>query len=397
MTKTNQLSLFLLVLTASLSAQITEVWKFKTEGRIFASTVSDDENIYIGSGDGLFYALDKKNGDKVWSYQTTSTKFSTAVMIDNLVCFGTNDGAFYALDKKKGTVVWQHQTSGEEELDMWDYYLSTPVVAEGVLYWGCGDTFVYAFDATTGEEKWTYKTDGIVHATPVVKGNKLFIGSFDGHMYALNALSGEMLWKFKTLGAHYFPKGEVQKAPLVADGVVYFGTRDYNLYALDAETGRTLWNYREPHGWIIATPALQDGHLYFGLSDGHQFCCLNVQSGAMKWTIPLNMRVFGEAIPVGDKLLFGSHNGMLYLVNAADGKIKDHFKTDGCVKNSMEVFDESGVFKSGFELYGADMLGSEEKILNLGAILSTPHVEGDLVYFGSADGTVYAVSLANSK
>lgn len=397
MKKQIQLSLFFLIVSASLSAQLTKAWSFKTEGRIFASAISDDEKIYIGSGDGLFYALDKQSGEIIWSFQTASTKSSTAVLVGNLVCFGTNDGVLYALDKKKGTRVWKHQTGGEQELDMWDYYLSTPVVSDGVLYWGCGDTFVYALDPVTGEEKWKYKTDGIVHATPVVDNNKLFVGSFDGHMYALNASSGDLLWKFKTLGAHYFPKGEVQKAPLVADGVVYFGTRDYNLYALDAKSGRTLWNYREPHGWIIATPTLQDGHLYFGLSDGHQFCCMNVQSGAMKWTLPLNMRVFGEAIPVGDKLIFGSHNGILYLVNAADGKIRDHFKTAGCIKNSSEVFDESGAFKKGFELYGSDMVGAEQKILNLGSILSTPLVEGDRIYFGSTDGYVYAVEYTGDK
>ena len=385
------LNLYLLFTLCIANGQLSKIWSFKTEGQIFASVVTDVDKAYVGSGDGVFYAIDKTTGVPEWTYQTAGTKFSTALLMDDLICFGSNDGNLYALNKEDGSVVWQHHSKGEKEQDMWDYYLSSPIRYKGVIYWGCGDSYVYAISPKDGSEVWKYKTEGIVHATPVMQDEKLLIGSFDGFLYALNAESGKLEWRFNTLGAHYFPNGAIQKAVLVNDGIVYFGSRDYNLYALEATSGRVLWNYREPHGWIIATPILFKEHLYFGCSDGHQFCCMNAETGIMKWTLPLTMRVFGEAVPVNDKMVFGSHNGILYLVDASEGTVLDQFRTEGHIENYSEVYSVTGSFKEGFELYGSDMLGTEQKILNLGSILSTPTIEEDRIYFGSADGHIYSV------
>jgi outer membrane protein assembly factor BamB len=46
-------------------------------------------------------------------------------------------------------------------------------------------------------------------------------------------------------------------------------------------------------------------------------------------------------------------------------------------------------------MYGSDSIAAaaEEKIMNLGAVLSTPVIKDGILYFGSADGCVYAVKI----
>ena len=50
-------------------------------------------------------------------------------------------------------------------------------------------------------------------------------------------------------------------------------------------------------------------------------------------------------------------------------------------------------FNAGFEFYGKDLKASEKNILDLGAIRSTPLIDNGIVYFGGANGTIYAIRL----
>ncbi len=382
-----------LIFVSSLStyAQFTKHWSLKTEGPIYASSITDDNNLYIGSGDGVFYALNKNDGTINWTYKTDGNKFSSAALSGENIVFASNTGILHCLDTKSNNPVWSFNSKGEQEKDIWDYYLSTPLIEGQTIYWGCGDSCVYAIDATTGKELWNFKSEGIIHANPVLKDGTLFISSFDGHLYAIDPKDGALKWKFKTLGAQYFPIGAIPKAPLIKDGIVYFGSRDYNLYALDAQTGKCHWNYREPQGWIIASPIFHDGHLYFGLSDGHKMICMNAKTGIIRWKKEVNMRIFGEATIIEEALVFGSHNGLLYALNPQSGEEIARFETLGHQENYHQVFDNNDKFRADFELYGANYKTSEKKLLNMGSILSTPMYENGVVYFTSADGHVYAV------
>ncbi|WP_411030705.1 PQQ-binding-like beta-propeller repeat protein [Spongiimicrobium sp. 3-5] len=191
----------------------------------------------------------------------------------------------------------------------------------------------------------------------------------------------------------YFPKGEVQKAALIDDGIVYFGSRDYNIYALDATTGTGNWNMKEPGGWVIATPTVYKENVYFGTSDGHAFYAMNKKSGKLLWKTPLAMRAYGAATVDNDIIYFGTFDGKLLGLDYASGKVKWEFQTDKSKQNYHTIYDETGHFKKGFQLYGPNYLATEKKIHALGSILSTPVIKEKVVYFGSSDGNYYAVKL----
>lgn len=380
-------------LSSVVYGQSSLVWDFPTDGGVYSSPVVDDSTLYIGSNDSCLYALNKENGRLKWKFRTGGEIKSQPLLYDGSVIFNSTDGFVYSIDKRNAQEQWKFKTNGEKRLDMWDYYLSSPVYSDNKVFVGSGDGNIYAIEPSSGTLIWKFKTDAIVHATPLVYSDKVYVGSFDGHFYALSANNGDLVWKFRTVGDAYFPKGEIQKGAAIYENALIFGSRDYNMYALNIETGRGLWNMKEKGSWIIATPLIVDDVVYFGTSDSHRFCGLSAKNGYEAYSYPINMRVYGKAVLFENDIYFGCFNGKLYRLNKLKGALEQVFQTHGSKRNYHTVYNEKDEFKTGFELYGKDSEASEKKILDLGAILSTPIVDKGIMYFGDANGYVYACKL----
>jgi outer membrane protein assembly factor BamB len=388
------LSLLLLFAAASLPVSGQSLrWTFETGGKVYSSPALADGLLVFGSGDGNVYAVDAETGAERWRFETEGAVHSSPLVADGSVYVVSHDGNLYALDAGDGSRRWSFATGGEKVFDLWDYYLSSPAVAGPNVVFGSGDGRVYAVDRASGAEVWHFQTGDVVHAEPTVADGVVFVGSFDGFFYALGARDGELVWKFDTVGDTYFPRGAVQRGALVHEGIVYFGSRDYNVYALDQAAGTGRWNMKERGSWVIARPTFLDGRVYMGTSDSHAFMALDAQSGVEAWRKSLSLRVYGSAAAEDGVLYFGSHNGTLYAVDPAGGEELWTFRTPSSRENHDRVFGSDGGWAEGFELYGADFQQAEETILSLGSILSTPLVAGGSVYFGSADGRLYAVGL----
>jgi outer membrane protein assembly factor BamB len=385
-------ALFSCLSAESTYSQHQLLWKFATGAAIHSSAVTNTNRIYFGSADSNFYALDKASGKLSWKFKTKGPIHSSPAIYQDKVLFSSADGKIYGLNKDNGKIVWTYQTNGEKVYDVWDYYLSSPIVDNNIAYVGSGDSCIYALNIATGKKLWSYKTNGVVHAAPVIKDGVVFIGSYDGSFYALQSTTGKLIWKFKTVGDLFFPKGEIQKAALIHDNAVIFGSRDYNIYALDLKTGTGHWNMKEGGSWIIASPFFYKDNIYFGTSDTHRFYCMNAKSGQIKWTLPLSMRVYGSATVMNGEIVFGCFNGKIYFVDPESGAVKSTFQTDESKKAYASIFDENDKIKKEINLYGPDHIKAEKRILALGAILSSPFAEDQILYFGDANGFFYALS-----
>jgi outer membrane protein assembly factor BamB len=371
------------------------IWEVPTKGQVVASPVSDGENIYIGSRDHTFYAINPSDGKIAWQFDAQRPIRSTAAIDDNKIAF-LADGMLYVLNKANGSLLFTFETQGNQRVDRWDYYDSSPVIHDGRIYFGSGDHHIYAVDLASGDKIWAFETGGVVHARPAIAGSNLYIGSFDGYFYALHLADGSLKWKFDTIGHTYFTKGAVQRGAIIQNGKVYFGSRDFNLYVLDAEKGHGRWNFMEPGSWVIATPTLFDQKVYFGSSDSHRFQARDARNGRFVWELPLNMRVYGSAaVSASDSTLyFGCFNGKLYVVDANTGKLNWTWQAEASEKHYSEVYDSKDHFREDFQLYSNDPEANEkaeQTILSLGSILSTPLLVDNLIIFGSTDGKVYAL------
>jgi len=376
-----------------MNAQDALLWKFQTGSAVHSSPLVQGNSLYCGSGDKYLYALNRKTGEPNWKYETNGKIHSNPVVSKNSVLFSGSDGYVYSVDKKTGKLFWKYNTGGEQRYDLWDYYLSSPVVENGIVYFGSGDSAIHAISIIDGRKLWSFKTNGIIHATPLVKNGLVCIGSYDGTFYALQAKTGNLIWKFKTEGEVYFPKGEIQKEAALFDTTIIFGSRDYFIYSLDANTGSEKWRLKEKGSWVIATPLVYKDNIYVGTSDSHSFYSINKNTGVVNWKIALPMRVYGNAVQKHGIIYFGCFDGILRGVDAVTGCLKWSYQTKTSKENYSSVYNDQGNFKDGFELYGADMIESENKILKLGSILSTPAIDNEIIYFGATDGGIYAVKM----
>jgi eukaryotic-like serine/threonine-protein kinase len=373
------------------------IWEYRTGGMVFSSPALAGGSLYVGSGDGMLHAVEAATGASRWRFATGGAVDSSPAVADGVVYALSRDGLLYAVDAEDGSLRWTFATGGERRLDHWDFYLSDPLAHDDLVVFGSGDGHVYALDRATGELRWKRDTGDIVHAAPVVADGRLFVGGFDGRLHALDVATGEPAWVFKTVGETYFPKGEIQRAATVHEGIVYFGSRDYNLYAVDAATGTGRWNLRDARGWFTPQPLVHGETVFLGSSSPHTVFAVDRRLGAVRWQSPIEARVYGTAALAGDTLLVGAFNGRLYALCASSGAELWHFQTAASAANFGTVYDAAGRFRSEFvELYTSGRWEeAEARILALGSLPGTPVVAGGVVYFGSTDGSVYAVRVGD--
>ena len=386
-------------------------WKFKTAGRVISSPLVVGNVVYVGSTDGGVYAINQADGTQRWKFETEGPVNSSPAFHDGLVYVASVDGNFYAIDAATGTKRWQFATKGERRFtapgihgaiprtermpDPFDVFLSSPTIAGGVVYFGSGDQHVYALDAVSGALKWSFAAGDVIHAAPAVDRGTLYIGSWDRNLYALDAATGRERWRYTTGNdTVIYNQIGIASSAAVINGTVFVGGRDGHFHAVDAATGALKWKHDNQMGWTIASPAVHNGVVYFPTSDGRRFKGLDAATGEVKINLQNNAISFSSPAIAGGVAFYGSSDGFMNAVRLSDGTLLARFQTDGSKENAPRLIDEKGQIKSAllypdFTLDG--MMIGMRTMMTLGSVLSSPVVEGGVVYFGSTDGHLYAV------
>jgi len=241
-------------------------WRFVTHGVVHASPAVADGLVYFGSYDTYFYAVDAATGEKKWSFKTGDDpqyhnlvgNQSSAAVADGLVYFGSRDAHLYALDAKTGKSVWTYPTAGS-------WVITSPAVRDGVVYFGTSDSAIFrAVDAKTGKDKFDVRAAQLfIFSSPALAGDTAYFGAFDGRFYAVDVKNGKLAWQFQI-------EASKQNLPkfLGPDGkpnyTAIFTSRQWEIVTLDLEHLHTI-------GCILSSPAVGDGAVYFGSSDGNVY------------------------------------------------------------------------------------------------------------------------------
>jgi outer membrane protein assembly factor BamB len=340
------------------------LWKFETDGPVRSSPTVANGLVYVGSTDGILYALDRETGLERWKVDVESPVSSSPAVASGLVIIGARDGTFYAIDGQRGSDRWRFET-GELipwpwGFEGWDVYTSSPVIVDSIVVFGAGDGVAYALALETGDELWRFSTEGRIRATPAIADNVVFVGSADGRAYALDLATGAEVWRFETDGAGISSEEQgvdrrsIIASPAVANGTVYIGSRDGYMYALDRVTGTEKWRVSHEGSWAMSSPAL-DGNLHYaGTSDGRFLHAVNVTSGEEVW------RYVGEGYTWSSPSVAGS----TVFIGDGAGYLRAIARDSGEERWSFRVAD--GVY-------------------------SSPVVDDGVVFFGADDGLVYAL------
>jgi outer membrane protein assembly factor BamB len=387
-------------------------WKFQAKGPIVSSPAVANGIVYLGSYDHFVYAINQSDGKQLWAFKTQGRVTSSPAVFAGKVFVGSYDGNLYALDAKTGEQRWKFAFAGEHRFtaphlhgsmpvaefmpDPFDFFLSSPTIVQDTLYIGSGDGNVYALDIESGALRWKFKTGNVVHATPAVANDTVYVGSWDSYFYALDAKTGKERWRFKTgEDRDIYNQVGIQSSAVIAGGLVLFGCRDSNLYALDAVTGEKAWSFSNDGSWVISTPIVKDGTVYFATSDSGLFRALDLKTGVPKYALSFNhWPMFSSPAIAGHVLYIGSHSGALIAIDLDQHAVSWTFHTEGSQRKAAAITQSNGEinYKAVFDgVFYDDMVVGVSRMMSIGAVLSSPAIDQDVVYFGDTDGNVYAI------
>ena len=386
-------------------------WRFQAKGPIVASPVVSDGAVYVGSNDYRLYALDARDGSMLWTYRTGGPVSSSPAVWNRAVFAASLDGYVYALDARSGALKWRFKTEGERRFtapgihgiipahemmpDPFDMFISSPAIDRDTLYIGSGDHNVYAIDAQSGTLRWKFTTGDVVHASPAVSHGVVYIGSWDRYFYALDATTGAVKWKFLTGDDEVIHNQiGISSSAAVANGTVYFGCRDSHLYALNALDGTLRWKHDDHGSWVVASPAIYDGSVYFTTSDERKFFALDAQTGGERFSTSYGAFAYSSPSIAGGIAYFGSFDGELYGVDTRTGRVVATFETDGARKYRAAHLDVHGNLD--LESLYPDLtlngvIVGLDRIYHLGSIVGAPAIADGSLYVSSAEGTLYAL------
>jgi len=223
-----------------------------------------------------------------WSFgfAGASASGSQVSIVGNRVFVGSRNGVMYALDRETGCLVWAFEADAGTR--------STPVVVRAAgpnaatVYFGDAHAQVYALDAATGALKWKVKVeehpDAMITGGVVFHDNRLYVPvssleegtavltsyeccTFRGSIVSLDAATGSQVWKTYTIPRTPEPAGTnsvgtqlrapsgaaVWSAPALEPerNRLYITTGDSysapaapesdSIMALAMDTGRVLW------------------------------------------------------------------------------------------------------------------------------------------------------------
>ena len=386
-------------------------WKFPTGNRIVSSPVIQGKTIYFGSDDGNIYAVDAELGRQIWKYATKGAVSSTPAVANGVVYATSYDGKLYALNSETGATKWKFATEGERRFeakglhgmqprnqtiaDPFDIYLSSPVVVQNTVYFGSGDGNLYAVDAVSGELKWKFKTGDVIHASPAFSDGLIYFGSWDSCFYAVDGANGKERWRFHG-GEDPLVHNQVgfQSSPAVVGGVVYTGCRDSNVYALDAATGKEKWRCNNEMSWVNSSPAVVQGKVFFATSDSSLFKIVDAATGKELVKQQDKAYIFSSPAVVGNTVLIGVLNGTLEARDAKTGDLLWDYEVEkskqnkGWILTADRKFNMPLLFPSGLD---ETTIAGTVREDGIGSVYSSPLVANGIVYFGSADGFLYAL------
>lgn len=274
---------------------------------------------------------------------------STPVVSGDSVFVLTSYLKLFRLNATNGSVIWQ-----KDLLSLYGGVLlqneaaASPVIENGLIFasicagtvtqGGIGVSNLMAFSTTNGSLVWRSQNENMTHATPImatIHGVRQVIFPVRTGVVSVNPLTGALLWKFPypfTLGN----PSDFCASPVAAQDIVFvtasrgqaygsaarrvnYTNNTWSTTLLWSKSGATPANDTVASLWM--TPVVKDGFLYgqFGNSatgtggenDTGTFKCVDLQTGAIKWST--NDFGRGGTLLVNNNLLILTEKGALVL------------------------------------------------------------------------------------
>lgn len=271
-------------------------WVTSFPGSRSAPTIVDDL-IYIGTGMGDLYCLNKSDGNKVWSREFGADfegiyplhGHSEAAVVQNEMVFWNPGGEAHnvvALDRFTGELIWSHPGLGERSAYNPGQLIELP---QRDLYVTFSAYHLMGFDAKTGELLWTQEQDNTT-----AEERKLGIG--DTHANSI----------------------------LYEDGFIYYAAGDGNggvCLSLSEDGSEISESWRNRQFDSFMGGIIKIGNFLYGSSTSTPyFRSVDAISGEHRDSLKVG---HGAVIAAADRLYYYNQRGEMKLIQSENGKLSE--------------------------------------------------------------------------
>jgi eukaryotic-like serine/threonine-protein kinase len=198
-------------------------------------------------------------------------------------------------------------------------------------------------------------------STAMFRADAAHLGVYDSSAPTLRSVR----WRFHV-------NASLISSPAVADGMVYVGSSDGKIYAIKRSDGTSVWHF-QTQGPVSSSPAVWNGIVYGASVDGYVYA-LDAPTGQLKWRFktegerrftapgihgiipktemmpdPYDLFISSPTIDNGT-LYIGSGDHNVYAIDAATGSLRWKFAT-GDVVHASPAVSEGVVYIGSWDRY----------------------------------------------
>ncbi len=276
---------------------------------IYGSPVVANGLVYIAGYNGRIFAYEQDNiATQRWVYPINDHVdpiVGTVVVDNNRLFFGDTDGVFYCLNASTGEEIWKQETG--------DRIWGTAAVSGDVVYIGSFDKNLYAFDVSDGSQRWAATLDGAIIASPVIKDGVIYIGVLNKVFYALNQNDGSVRWRFEDVDNWFWA------TPVLLDDTLYAPNLDGNVYIINAASG-SLIVAREAGAAVASSPVISDNLVIIVNREGGIYT-ITTQDNGIRNLANIDTTVNGGLLAHEGIIYIQSDSGQILRIDAETGSI----------------------------------------------------------------------------
>ena len=304
-------------------------WEFSTDGRLRGTPAIDAAAVYIGSNDGVLYAIDRENGELVWDHQTDSVRIHSPTVVKDMV-FAASGEAFFGLSAATGERRWQT----EDRRIMID-----PIVFDADAYGYAVDREGWRFHAietNSGHRHWSIN-EGFDESTQLQSNisatSRTVATATWSSLRGFDRESGEPVWSV--------PHPESVES-IDNNGTAFLvGTRASNatpnVLSVDHADGTVHWRTAtNPGEWVTGINVAGDDVYATGIEahgDGtktRRVTALATNTGTVRWSVPIAERTTASVPPrpvaLTEATLVATGSDVLTFIDRASGEVSHRFE-----------------------------------------------------------------------
>ena len=326
------------------------LWSFESTDVTSGALIYQDKLIF--GSDSLLQCFERKSHRPLWTFTTNGWLTMAPKVQNGWIYIFTDDGIISCISLDDGIMKWQFDTRCMEQFGFAlcpDYFGTT----NGYLFASYLDESTVALDCKTGNVIWRSNAKCLISET-ITLDSSVVIPTLEG-LCSVNLRNGSLIWSNKigctpaSSPAFYHSKSNI-----------ILSTLDKRVILVNARTGDILNEITKSEN-IVSTPSITQNEIIFGCNDGFIYSYTS-DLKSLNWKFKTTHQIHYKPLIHGDKVYFGSSNGVFYCLNLNNGKVLWELKTNGPLDLTMNATLADKLFIGSTNGFIVDMNVVEENL-----------------------------------